>query len=1136
MGQRGRCAVRTLVVAAAMLAGAAPAQAERAFAPRFSQNAQGDVVMAANTMLSCVTVEPTCPAAREGTANSGGTNNNTRVMTYVDVDGDPSTFDSSAAQLALPDGARVLFAGLYWGGRTKAGIGGAAAPDPGARDRVRLMAPGAAGYADVSASQVDEAGDIYQGFADVTDAVRAAGPGDYTVADLQAGTGRNDAQLAGWSLVVAYGDPGQPPRNLTVFDGLRNVASGAPAPVTVALSGFRTPTTGSVRAKVGVVAYEGDFGTTGDGATLQGRAGDAGLPQGAPSANLFKSSITVAGADDGRRDPAYANQLGFDANVFPTTDLLGNGQTATTVKLSTRGDAYQAGVVTIATDLFAPRVEATKVVDKATADLGEELAYTTTVRNTGEDAATGVAFDDALPEGVTAVPGSWTIDGAPVPDPGGALDLGAIAPGGARVVAFRARIAEDGLATGTVLENTATVAFTAGDLGTRDRVTTAPARTAVRVPDLAIAKAHAPALVAAGRSTYTIEVRNDGDGASRGTVTVRDTLDSDFTPTAAPGGSGWTCTGTQDITCTRDDALAPGAAYPPIAIPVQVRAGVPAGELSNTATVGAAPDGDAANDRATDTGAVSEPSFDLAVTKATTSTPQNDPARYAPGEQVTFTITLTNHGPDDVPRAGIADTLPDALVDLGGEWAGGTCTVPVEHVVFCDVGTLAVGDTVTLTVRGRLATTMPPFPSASTETNRVQALAESGTDVDPANDTAESTFDTVPVTDLAVTKAFAPERPAAGGTVTYTVTVRNNGPEVVDVFAGDVTPEQLEDVTVGIAGGTGDCAIGPLAGLPRDIPLCTIPQLEVGGERTITVTGRLPLATAGTPITNLAAASGQAAEEDFTNNSASVTFTPGRVDLGLSKQAEGDGTATVGDVVTYRLTARNAGAADAQDVVVEDPLPAGLAVAAPLPDGCAEATPGVVRCAAGALAADGGERSFALRARVGETAAGTTVVNRATVASDAPDATPDDLAASASLAVAAGAPASPETPAPPPAAAPPAPAPAPAETPVSGAGAPAVVTVTCTSRRSFAIRLRARRGRVIVRASAELAGRRVAVRRGRDGRWVAQIDLRGATPATYRVTLRATLKDGRTLRWVRAYKTCAAKAPPSNRLGDPGAL
>jgi hypothetical protein len=47
------------------------------------------------TMLSCITVEPTCPAARDGTANSGAPNSNTRVMTYVDVDSDDKAPDSN---------------------------------------------------------------------------------------------------------------------------------------------------------------------------------------------------------------------------------------------------------------------------------------------------------------------------------------------------------------------------------------------------------------------------------------------------------------------------------------------------------------------------------------------------------------------------------------------------------------------------------------------------------------------------------------------------------------------------------------------------------------------------------------------------------------------------------------------------------------------------------------------------------------------------------------------------------------------------------------------------------------------------------------------------------------------------------
>ena len=43
--------------------------------------------------------------------------------------------------------------------------------------------------------------------------VQAAGAGTYAVGNVQAGTGGD--RYAGWTLVVAYEDPSQPPRNLT---------------------------------------------------------------------------------------------------------------------------------------------------------------------------------------------------------------------------------------------------------------------------------------------------------------------------------------------------------------------------------------------------------------------------------------------------------------------------------------------------------------------------------------------------------------------------------------------------------------------------------------------------------------------------------------------------------------------------------------------------------------------------------------------------------------------------------------------------------------------------------------------------------------------------------------------------------
>ena len=167
------------------------------------------------------------------------------------------------------------------------------------------MFPGASGYTTVTANTSNPADFIvspgsatrYNAFADVTSLVQAAGAGTYSVANVQAGTGGD--RYAGWTLVVAYEDPTQPPRNLTVDDGFITVSSGSP-PITIPVSGFRTPPSGPVRTTLGFVAYEGDAGLTGDSATLNStKLSDPG----SPANNFFDSSITNLGANVTTRNP-----------------------------------------------------------------------------------------------------------------------------------------------------------------------------------------------------------------------------------------------------------------------------------------------------------------------------------------------------------------------------------------------------------------------------------------------------------------------------------------------------------------------------------------------------------------------------------------------------------------------------------------------------------------------------------------------------------------------------------------------------------------------------------------------------------------------------------------------------------------
>ncbi|MFN8108718.1 MAG: DUF11 domain-containing protein [Thermoleophilia bacterium] len=398
--------LRAFIGAAAMLLGlVATASAVTPFAPRYTTNAAGDIAIIGNTALQCPVSVASCPGVLAG-ANGI---NNSYDMAYVDTDSNAGTFDSSSATLAMPADAQVLFAGLYWGGRRTAGTNGVNAPDAAARTSVKLQVPGGS-YATVTGAElgnyVNGAETSYQAFADVTSQVTAAGNGSYTLADIQLGTGQNS--YGGWSLVVVYGDNATTPRNLSVFDGFAVVNNTNPTE-TITVSGMQAPPSGAVTARVGVVAYDGDRGSTGDTMKLNGTSLSDAVH---PANDMFNSSFANQGVPYTAKTPNYANSLGIDASVFTADGLIPNSATSATIDLATGGETYLPGVVTSAIDLYAPRL----VVDKSVSDVnggqllaGDTLEYTISVGNQGTDAASNVVLSDIIPAGTTLVPGSLRI-------------------------------------------------------------------------------------------------------------------------------------------------------------------------------------------------------------------------------------------------------------------------------------------------------------------------------------------------------------------------------------------------------------------------------------------------------------------------------------------------------------------------------------------------------------------------------------------------------------------------------------------------------------------------------------------------------------------------------------------------------
>ena len=662
----------------------AQAQIQRGFAPRFSANDTGDIQIIGNTLFTCP-ASTTCTNALNG--NGSSLNNNNFRMVNVNVAG--GTTNASSANLAIPPGASVLWAGLYWGARPPSGSPCALGT---ACSNVRFATPTSGGYRTLRATQIDlfsGSGSAYQGFVEVTIDVRAGGSGTYRVADVAALTGSNN--YAGWALVVVLRDPTQMLRNLTVFDGFAQVGAGMP--VTTTVQGFLTPLAGAFTTRIGTVVYEGDLGFPGDTFQINGvRLGNTANP----ASNFFNSSISSAVTTLPPRNPQLLNQLGFDIDVLDASGTLPNGASSATITFTTNEDQYFPGVLTFANDVFQPVIEGN--VFKDVTDLnggalnpGDILEYTITLANTGNDSTIEQTLNDPIPFNTTYVPNSLRILSGPNVGPlsdqtgddqaeftgaavvfrlGTGADAtmgGSIAPGAATALKFQVRINPEAPAN-TVIPNQATTTYKGALLGTPfstrsdgDRttpgaqptiVTTGPARAM-----LSLAKSATPNPVVGGQNlTYQLTVTNAGPSNAR-TVEVSDTTPDNTTFQSVTVPAGWNVTtpsvGSAGLLTFTHTDFPPGMAV--LTFVVRVAANVPNGTtIVNTAAITSPTDPGLPPPPQAGTSTLVVGAQDLVLGK-------NAASVTGRGQDITYTITVLNPGPNNAATVNVTDVLPGTL-------------------------------------------------------------------------------------------------------------------------------------------------------------------------------------------------------------------------------------------------------------------------------------------------------------------------------------------------------------------------------------------------------------------------------------------------------------------------------------------
>ncbi|MEO5569323.1 MAG: T9SS type A sorting domain-containing protein [Bacteroidia bacterium] len=311
---------------------------QRAFSlrtPSFKMN--GDVTIIGNRSL---------------VGGQAGNDDNATNMNNLDLDGDATTvLNSTSADLTLPVGSTVVWAGLYWGGRS-ANVN---------RGFIKFKKAGST-YSTYAATQLDDGNTIsgitaenhYMGFIDMTNFVIAQGPGTYWGGDVFStiGNGSSDpygtGYYGGWAMIVIYTDNTLPYRSITVFDGYSSVWGGnGTGTVTVPISGFLTPSSGPFTTKLGVIAWEGDKNITNDKLRLNVNT-DANNVSNAtnPATNFFNGTITNT-----PRNPNTVQNWGVDFDYITSNISLPVNSSSTNVYFNTSGDFYLPGALVFTVDI-----------------------------------------------------------------------------------------------------------------------------------------------------------------------------------------------------------------------------------------------------------------------------------------------------------------------------------------------------------------------------------------------------------------------------------------------------------------------------------------------------------------------------------------------------------------------------------------------------------------------------------------------------------------------------------------------------------------------------------------------------------------------------------------------------------------
>jgi uncharacterized repeat protein (TIGR01451 family) len=596
-----------------------------------------------------------------------------------------------------------------------------------------------------------------------------------------------------------------------------------------------------------------------------------GAPNGGTNGQDVHATIQVTNLDGGEQlILRLVTNLWCD---FTETHVTGNIHANLDSAKVVGGSAIPVGQQTVplkqAGDILFPGLNVLKSCP-ATGSVGEQITYEITVENTGQDQLKDVTVDDSILGDLSA---SYA---------------DTLAAGASETHSFPYTLT----ANPDPITNTVTAQATAAQSSTTLTDTT-DCTTDVLFPDLQIQKQADDATVSAGDPIgYTVTVTNNGPGTAFDVV-MHDTLPANpgLSWSVASKSGGWDCgiaAGT--LTCGGQgfDLGSGDNASVHITSPTT---SATCGTVSNTGSA------DASNTTQVSTGVVTihVDCASLEISKVA------DDATVSAGDDIGYTITVTNSGAGTAKDVVVTDALP---TNAGLSWSidGGTgaaeCGI-AGGTLTCQFGDMGSGDSFTVHLTS---------PTTAATCDQVVNAASATTSND-GNPTTGPVAITVDCPDISVVKTADAGAVDAADQVGFLITVSNAGPGVAaDVHLDDALPTNA-GLSWSVDGGTG----AKLCQIAQGSLACDFGDMAAGDSYTVHITSDTDATTCG-QIDNTATAT--VGNGDGDQSSASITVNC--PDLGIDIEKTGPALAHVGDTITYDFTVQLTTDEPLGDIVVTD--------------------------------------------------------------------------------------------------------------------------------------------------------------------------------------------------------------------------